>query len=674
MLPPDNTISTKEEAFKLDEEVDSAKAENPTPTTKATETTLPTQIPITTTSTMTQTTPPVTTRMVTSTTTIRPTTTDQDRPSTRMVTSTTSIRPTTLPPPLTTIAAEKTQEIAIQTETLNRTVPTSPTNINLNLEITSPEVSSEAEEQEGAEAKPTIRSVSPLIPQEESPEQPMPKIIIAAMPPVSDTSQNQQPPMIAAQPSQLQPQPQIIVIPQPTSRPPVVAPQKAQPQPQYVIVAPQPTSPPPPLVLHQPISVPVSVNYPSPPSSLSEGSPSSIYVSQSSPPQAVIAAPSTVNAAPMSAASPSKVIVSSFPPASITVNSPPSNLPWGESYPMLSPSLFGLNPMGLLSRQIIPQSEPLNPMNTGGLSIPMIPAWPGITLPLGQQFQMPQSSALAPSPLLPSLPQGYDPLVYSSLTGMFANAIRNALVQPEPYSLAAALALGANQAQAKNQPLDILTAALTQALAQNIQQGLQPISNTKLIQALSQAISQVQSPGTGMTSNPPYPPQNQPPPQRQPAPPPPPPPQIPQPPPPNAQQPAVYVPTSVSAYPAIPYSQPSRDARSDKTSDRFSFDKVGRALAKALVKAARKIASRNAQLTTYRLKESRGRHRDRDNKHFRERSFVPSLHLHSPDLNYKTYNTATKSTGDDDMKEYFSFFRAFWRRILPPCRVLWCRR
>lgn len=595
VLPPDNTISTKEEAFRMDEEVDPEKTASQKPTIKATETTIPTQHPTTTPSTTAQTTPLITTQILTSGTTIPP---------------------TTLPPPLTTKPTEKIQEINIQTETLKRTFPTSPTNINLNLEITNPDEGNESEQQ-GIEAMPTLRSAYPLIPQEESSEQPMPKIIIAAIPSMSDASQNQQPRVIVGQPGgQVQPPPQIVVLVQPTPAPITATVQNVQTQAQYVIAAPQPTQPPPPLIVNQPVRIPLSQNLP----------------------------PS------------SQVTVSSFPPASITINSPPSNPPMGAINNMMVP-LSSTNP----------QAGPIYQMNVGGFPFPMIPTFPAMTSPLTQ------SSSLAPAPLLSPLPQGYDPLIYNSLTGMFANAIRNALVQPQPYALASALALGASQAQARNQPLDILTAALTQALAQNIQQGIQPISNTKLLQALSQAISQAQSPGTGAVR---YPPQQQPQAQPQSLPPLSPqqplPPQQPPQPPPSPQQPPTYYPVPLPANLVIPYSQPMRDSRTDKNNESFSLNTVGKALARALIKAAKRIADHNQPLTTYRRTQSRRRHRDRDDD-LRERSYVPSIVPHSPDLNYKNYTRVTKRTGDD-MRAFFSLFRDLWRTILSRCRITWCHR
>lgn len=592
VLPPDNTISTKEEAFKLDEEVNPEKTGGQKPTLTATETTMPTQT--TTPSTTAQTTPLVTTQILTSGTTIPPTTLP--------------------PPPLTTKPTEKIQEINIQAETLKSTFPTSPTNINLNLEIADPGEGHESEQQ-GIEPMPTVRSAYPLISQEESSEQPTPKIIIAAIPSLSDASPTQQPRIIVAQPGgQVQPPQQIVVLPQPTLAPISATVQTAQAQAQYVIAAPLPTQSSSPVILNQPAPIPV--------------------------------------AAPRS-----QVTVSSFPPASITINSPPSNPPMGAINNMIVPP-----------SSTNPQAGPIYSMNTGGFPFPLLPAFPAMASPVTQ------FSSLASSPLLSPLPQGYDPLIYNSLTGMFANAIRNALVQPQPYALASALALGASQAQARNQPLDILTAALTQALAQNIQQGIQPISNTKLLQALSQAISQAQSPGTAAAS---YPPQQQP--QAQPQPPPSLPPRQPLPPlqspqpAPNPQPPPIYYPIPVPANPVIPLSQPMRDSTTDKSNEHFSMNTVGKALAKALIKSAKRIADQNQSLNTYRRTQSRRRHRDRDDEHLRERSYVPSIAPPSPDLNYKNYNRVTKRTGDD-MRAFFSLFRDFWGTLSSRCRITRCHR
>lgn len=640
VLPPDNTISTKDEAFKLDEGVDSEKLATPKPTNKPTQAKLPTQPPIPSTSTTTKP-PPITTPK-------------QTTPQ------------TTLPPPTTTKPTEKTQVIAIQAATPKVPIP-SASSINLNLEIGNAEENSQPEQHENVPVAPTVQSIYPSNEQEESPGQPTPQIIIASMPAGSDTSQNPQPQVIMAQPSQTEPQPQIVFVPQPTS------------QPQYVIAAPQPTQPPPaPVVYQQSLPAPFPVSYPQTAPAPASVPPSSMYLSQLTPPRAIIAAPSSPAVAPLSFAAPQpQVTVSASQPASITVNSPLSATRMTDvNNMMISSSLTGLPSMSpFLVSKMLSQGRPMYPFGSGGLQLPMLQTpqfplnsgWPSITTPLAQQFQMAQPSLMSP-PLLSSLPQGYDPLLYNGLTGLFANAIRSALVQPQPNALASALALAASQAQERNQPPDLLTSALTQALAQNIQQGIQPISNAKLVQALSQALSQVQPATPQGTNNPVYPPQHPPPSQQQPSPPPK-----------DTKQPAPYAPIQIPSYQVIPNSQPEnppiRDSRSDSRNKNYSVNRVGKALATALIKAARKIANHNPRFNSQRRKRPRNRHRSSYYRHYRARSFVPLLHMHSPDLHFQTLNNekAMRWT-EDDIIEYFAMFRTFWRRISSPCPLRWCHR
>ena len=690
VLPPDNTINTKDEAFKLDEEtattLNSEKVTSPKPTTDAPPTTLTTtQPPITTPLTTPTILPPITTPIPITPPTTLPTTLPPP-PTT----------PTTLPPPPTTKPTEKTQVIAIQAATpfIKRTFPTSAANINLNLEIGDNEQTSQAEQHQSVPVAPTAQSIYNLNQQEVSTEQPTPQIIYAPMPAGSDASQNQQPQIIMAQPAQTPPPEQYVFAPQPTAQPQpqpqyeVAAPQPVKTQPQYVMAAPQqpqqqtpapiiiaaPTPPQRPAV-YQPVPVPAPAPVPTPVSQ--------IYLSQMSPPRTIIAAPSSPVVAPLNApATQPQVTVSASPPASITVNSPESVSPMGDlGSMMMSPSVMGMSSVNpFLMNKLAPQVGPMYPMGMSSLQLPifqtpqfrMNSGWP----PLGQQLaQQYPSSPMLSSPLLSSIPQGYDPLLYNGLTGLFANAIRSSMIQPQPNALASALALAAGQAQARNQPPDLLTAALTQALAQNIQQGIQPISNTKLVQALSQALSQVQPATTPGTSTPVYPPQPPQQPQQQPLPPPQ-QQQQQQPPPRETPQPAPYSPIQIPPYQVVPNNQqqapPIRDSRSDTINKNYSVNKVGKALASALLKAARKIASRNPRLNTQRRKESRYRHHSRSSGHYRERSFVPLQHLHSPDLNYQTLNRENTLWTDKDIQKYFTMFRSFWANISSPCSLHGC--
>lgn len=649
VLPPDNTISTKDEAFKLDDEVDSENAATPKPTNKPTPTTFSTQPPITT--------PPKTTKLPVITT-----------PITTPITT----RPTTLPPPPTTKPTEKAQVIAIQAGTQKRTFPTSAPNINLNLEIGDTEESSQPAQHQNVPMPPTVQSISPSNQPEQSPVQPTPQIIIASMPEGTGASQNQQPQIIMAQPSQTQQPPQVVFLPQPTSQQPqyvIAAPQPAKAQPQYVMAAPPPTLPPPAPVVYQqlvPAPVPVQV-YPQPVPAPAAVPPSPVYLS----PGTAIATQSSPAGSLLGA---SQVTVSSSSPASITVNSRASNPSMGDvKDTMMSSSLMGLSSMNpFLASKILSQGGPMYPAGTGGLQVPLLQppqfpmnsVWPYFTTPLAQQLQLAQSSLMMSSPLMS---QGYDPLLYNSLTGMLADAIRSALIQPQPNALVSALALAASQAQARNQPPDILTAALTQALAQNLQQGVQPISNTKLVQALSQALSQVTPAGAPPgTYNPVYPLQ-------QPAPP-----QQPPPPPRYTQPTAPYTPIKIPPYQLIPNSQqeapPIRDLRSDSVNKNYSVNKVGKALASALIKAARKIANRNPRFSTRRHNAFHYRHGNRDYGHYRARSYVPLNYPHSPDLSYQTVNRAITNWADDDVRKYFTMFHSFWKRMLPSCCSGWYYR
>ena len=556
------------------------------------------------------------------------------------------------------------------TPPIKRAFPTAA-NINLNLEIGDNGDASQPEQHESVPVTPTAQSIYTINQQEQSAEQPTPQVIIAPMPGGMGASQNQQPQIIMAQPAQTPPQqPQVVYAPQPSAQQQpqyVIAPQQPeQPQPEYVMQAPQaaqpqpqpiiiaaPTPPPAPVLYQQPVIQPVQ--QPAPIST------SPMYLQQAPPPRAVIAAPQTPMYGQPNVAAP-QVSISASPPASITVNSPGVQSPIGGLNNMFMPASY----MGM------PPANPFlmgSQMGMNGLQMPLFQnpqlslsqGWPS---PLGQFPQQFPSS-----PLLSSLPQGYDPLLYSGLIGMFANAIRSSMIQPQPNVLASALALAASQAQARNQPADLLTAALTQALAQNLQQGIQPISNAKLVQALSQALSQGQ-PAMQQNSNVPgYPPQPPPPNLQQP--PPPPPPNQQQPPPPPARPgPTPYPQIKIPPYQVVPNTDqpqwpPYRDTRSDAANNNYSVNKVGKALASALIKAARKIASRNPSVTKTSHRDSRYRHRNRE----RERSFVPLQHSR---LNSKTMNPVKKQLTDMDMKTIFAMFRPFWKNIAQRCNLRGC--
>ncbi|CAH3179973.1 unnamed protein product, partial [Porites lobata] len=618
VLPPDNTINTKEEAFKLDEG-GATTAETTTPSTIP-PTTTTTQTTQTTITTVTTPTTPLTTP-----TTLPPITTITTPPTTP------TTPPTTPTPPPTTKPTEKVQVIAIHAGTppTKRAFPTAA-NINLNLEIGDNGDASQPEQHESVPVTPTAQSIYTINQQEQSAEQPTPQVIIAPMPGGMGASQNQQPQIIMAQPAQTPPQqPQVVYAPQPP----------AQQQPQYVIAPQQPEQPQPEYVM-QPVIQPVQ--QPAPIST------SPMYLQQAPPPRAVIAAPQTPMYGQPNVAAP-QVSISASPPASITVNSPGVQSPIGGLNNMLMPASY----MGM------PPANPFlmgSQMGMNGLQMPLFQnpqlslsqGWPS---PLGQ---LPQQ--FPSSPLLSSLPQGYDPLLYSGLIGMFANAIRSSMIQPQPNVLASALALAASQAQARNQPADLLTAALTQALAQNLQQGIQPISNAKLVQALSQALSQGQ-PAMRQNSN---------------QPPPPPPPNQQQPPPPLPPRPGPtpYPQIKIPPYQVVPNTDqpqwpPYRDTRSDAANNNYSVNKVGKALASALIKAARKIASRNPSVTKTSHRDARYRHRNRE----RERSFVPLQHSR---LNSKTMNPVKTQLADKDMKTIFAMFRPFWKNIAKRCNLRGC--
>lgn len=312
------------------------------------------------------------------------------------------------------------------------------------------------------------------------------------------------------------------------------------------------------------------------------------------------------------------------------------------------------------------------PMGMGGLQSPMLQnmnsPWPQYASPLAQLSQQYPSPLMFSSPFsLPGVQQfpqatgGYDPLLYNGITTLFANAIRSSMTQSQPNALASALSLAANQAQARSQPPDLLTAALIQALSQNMQQGIQPISNARLVQALSQALSQAQ-PGTLPKPNPAPPPVST-----------------------NAApRPSLQQPLSIQrplgqplqvVPPVTGQDAPARDSRSNSSNNEYSVNMVGKALANALIKAARKVATLEPRVASRRRKGSRYRHhnRDYDNYHYRVRSFVPLLYTHLPDLNHQRLgrNTVAKWTGEN-MNKYFAMFRSFWRRISSPCRSRAC--
>lgn len=681
VLPPDNTINTKDEAFKLDEEAETAaptakKIPTTTPTTPTTPRTptTPTTTPTTLTTPLTTPTtlPPITTPLPTTPPTTPPT--PQPAPPT----------PRPIPPP-----PARPQIIDIQSENplLKRGTPPVPANINLNLEIGDNGETAEAEQHENVPMSPTPRVIyaQTLPAPAESTPQPSPQIIIAQMPAASEASPaGQQPQIVMAQPAQAQSQPQYALAPAPS--PP--------PQPQYIIAPPPPVPAPPPQYIiasppePQPAPAPAPVIVPAPPPApimyqqpMVQSPPApvytpAVYLAEASPPRTVIATPSSQNFA----APPGQVTIAASPPAAITVSSSAPAAPMGGLNNMLMsnpvmglPSLNPVSPL-LLNNRLMTQGGSLYPGGMGSLQSPLMQSLglplPSYASPLNQQLQYP-SSLMYPSPLsLPGIQQfpnvlssigqtGYDPLLYNGLTGMFANAIRSSMTQSQPNALASALALAATQAQARNQPPDLLTAALVQALAQNMQQGIQPISNDRLVQALSQALSQAQ-PSMRQIPNPapaPAPPASS-------LPPPPNPPQRSGPPVPLYQ----VVPTVTRQ------DAPPRASRSNASRNEYSVNTVGKALANALIKAARKVASQNTRPGKRQHKGSRHRHhkadsdgRYDDDEHYNVRSFVPLLYAHSPDYRYEKLHRMINQWKGKDMIKYYAMFRTFWRRVVHPC-------
>ena len=157
-----------------------------------------------------------------------------------------------------------------------------------------------------------------------------------------------------------------------------------------------------------------------------------------------------------------------------------------------------------------------------------------------------------------------------------------------------------------------------------------------------------------------YPPQPPPPNQQQPPPPPP----------PARPGPTPYPQIKIPPYQVVPNTDqpqwpPYRDTRSDAANNNYSVNKVGKALASALIKAARKIASRNPSVTKTSHRDARYRHRNRE----RERSFVPLQH---PRLNSKTMNPVKTQLTDMDMKTIFAMFRPFWKNIAKRCNLRGC--
>ena len=652
VLPPDNTINTKHEAFLLDEEGATSTAA-PTIKTAVASITPPSRPSpaITTPTTPTKPTAPLTTP-----TTIPPITTP--------LLTTPLPTPLTTPLPPTTKPTER-QVIAIQAATpIKRAPPTGAANINLNLEIGENGEIGQAEQHESVPISPTAPSFNPLtLPsQEEAETQPTPQVIFAPVPAAPESSQ-----IIMPQSAQSPPPIQYAYAPSPPPPPP-------PPPPQYVLAPPPPAPvPPPPTYVIAPQQAQTAMMYPQtvnqyPPAPMAAPQ---MYLAQASPPRTLIAAPSPVVAPPNLAAPPGQVTVAASPPAAITVSSVPLS-PMGDLNNMLMsnpvPGLSPLSPMSsLLWNRFLPQGGSMYPLGMGGLQSPMLQTmnspWPQYSSPLAQLSQQYPSSLMFPSSFslsgiqqFPQTPGGYDPLLYNAITTMFANAIRSSMTQSQPNALASALSLAANQAQARSQPPDLLTAALIQALSQNMQQGIQPISNTRLVQALSQALSQGQ-PGTLPNPNPVPPPVPAPaaqPPSQQPLP-------IQRP----LGRPLQVVP------PVTGQDAPARDSRSNSSNNEYSVNRVGKALANALIKAARNIATQEPRLASRRRKGPRYRHHHRD--HYRVRSFVPLLYSHSPALNYQKLrrNSIEKWTGND-MKKYFAMFRPFWNGILSPCHSRAC--
>jgi len=525
---------------------------------------------------------------------------------------------------------------------------------------------SQAEQHESVPITPTAPSFYPS--QEESETQPTPQIIFAPVPAAPETS-------LMPQPAQAPPPIQYAYAPSPSPPPPppqyVIAPPPPAPPPPTYVIAPQPQQAQGAMIYQQPIN-----QYPPAPAAAPQ-----MYLAQASPPRTIIAAPSPGVGPSNLAPPPGQVTIAASPPAAITVSAIPPLAAVGDLNNLLmsnpAPGISPLSPMSsLLWNRFLPQGGSMNPMGMGSLQSPMLQninsPWTPYSLPLAQLPQQYQSPLMFPSPFsLPGIQQfsqaagGYDPLLYNGITTMFANAIRSSMTQSQPNALASALSLAANQAQARSQPPDLLTAALIQALSQNMQQGIQPISNARLVQALSQALSQAQ-PGALPNNNPAPPPAPPPvppnaaqrPPQQQPLP-------IQRP----LGQPLQVVP------PVTGQDAPARDSRSNSSNNEYSVNRVGKALANALIKAARDVATQEPRLFSRRRKGSRYRHHNRGhyNYHYRVRSFVPLLYTRSPVLNHQRLGrkSVAKWTGED-MNRYFAMFRSFWRRISFPCRSRAC--
>ena len=390
--------------------------------------------------------------------------------------------------------------------------------------------------------------------------------------------------------------PQFVIITQPPIQQPVIAP--SPPPPQIIIAQPPPTAAAPqPIIIQAPPT-------PAP-------APQPLVVAPPAP------APPAVTLAQAEAPSQHSVVVAA-PPASQPA--PPQ-----ATVALMSSASLGLPPMQPpMSALLVGQLPFQMPMTAMGY-----PANPfGVQLTPQAPFMFPPSPFMSPlSPFTsPFSPMGlgssiYDPQLLMSLTRLFSGALETTLTQSQPSVLTSALIQAAIQAQSRNQPPDVLTTALTQALAQRMAPNNGQTDTNKLIQALTTALTQVQSPRplspvaapAAFPALPPapasLPPASLPPasaPSLTPAP---------------APAPAPYLapipvqdPNTFEALPA--QMDPAPSPRDPPGVEGPSLGNVGKALANALVHAARNLARKTGI-------HNRGRDRDRNREGYRSRSYYP---------------------------------------------------
>ena len=353
--------------------------------------------------------------------------------------------------------------------------------------------------------------------------------------------------------------------------------QAPTPPPPQIIIAQPPATPPPP----QPVVINAAPT--SPPSAQQM-----IIHNAPSPERVVIhevhsAKPVIVNEATQSQTDP-LVIQSSPSPPSVVLT------------PDVSPSQHSVVVAAPPSPSVViasPMSSPESALTLMGMQSPMSAVVMGQMPTLGYPLGMQSPFAFLPSPWLrPPLAGGlglggslsplggglggslYDPQLLTSLTSLFSNALQS---QSQPGALTNALVRAAIQAQTRNQPPDLLTTALTQALAQRMAlPNNDQADTTRLIQALTTALQQIQS------QAPPGQPQTQPQALAQP--------QAPAPAPLPAVSPIPAPAQPEATYQVLPVQPVSPQPALDSNSP--SMSSVGKALASALVRAARKLARR----------------------------------------------------------------------------------